>query len=103
MNRTLHTGNPTVLFKISEEFSLKLPSELNPKILEILQQWQIWLMESCPSQVEKKEFLLTLISKFLSLWFEEDSQSAGTLQYWHINLIVNRIYHHCFYWSFFIS
>ena len=73
MRRKLHTGNPTILFKISSNLNLTLPSKLSSEVMDVLQQWQNWLTMPCQDRVEKKEFLLILVSKFLSLWCSECS------------------------------
>jgi hypothetical protein len=71
LSQTVHTGNPTILFKVSDHFQLKLPTEMNPEVSKIVQNWQTWLSAPCTDHAEKKEFLAILVSQFLSLWCAE--------------------------------
>lgn len=68
LSRTQHTGNPTILFKISENFNLSLPSKMQGELSVVLQEWHDWLLAECLNGLEKNEFLVILITKFMSLW-----------------------------------
>ena len=72
MSRTVDTGNPTILFKVSNNCTLTLPSMINPEVSKKLQQWQAWLTAQYnDDHVEKKEFFVILVTNFLSLWCTE--------------------------------
>ena len=67
MRRTQHTGNPTILFKISDYFKLTILADLKQGFVKMLQQWQAWLTAESPNIHEKQQFLPILVSKFVSL------------------------------------
>ena len=71
LKRTTHTGNPTVLFKVSKNFDLTLSAQWEPKLLGLLQEWWRWLGTCCDGVTGENEHFQKLITKFLSLWCSE--------------------------------
>ncbi|XP_046841427.1 glutathione gamma-glutamylcysteinyltransferase-like isoform X2 [Xenia sp. Carnegie-2017] len=68
LTRSMHSGNPTILLKIADNFNL---SNISADVKKVLQHWQTWLMTECKDKLmEKKTFLLVLISKFSFLFLE---------------------------------